>query len=106
MLDVTGSPATGPFLADNPIRGRLAAQMAKGVRFYPCPFILPAMAVCIDRTAFKLVRYFNESYNQFHPYQLVESRVDHMYIKPVLFRKVPCTILEPAKGQKYVPHEG
>lgn len=106
MLDVTGSPATGPFLADNPIRGRLANQMAKGVRFYPCPFILPAMAVCIDRTAFKLVRYFNESYNQFHPYQLVESRVDHMYIKPVLFRKVPCTVLEPAKGQKYVPHEG
>lgn len=101
MYKVLGSQITGPFTESQSIQGTLQSYQAQGIKFYGVDFILPSMAIVLDKIAFRLVEYFNESYSQMHPYDLVEATVHHMYKKPVLYRYVSCTVIEPADGQKF-----
>lgn len=101
MYKVLGSQITGPFTEKTSIAGTIERFTSMGVRFYGVDFILPSMAVIVDKIAFRFVEYFNESYSRFHEYDLVDSTVHHMFKKPVLYRKVACSVIEPADGQKF-----
>lgn len=101
MFKILGSQTAGPFTESRPVMSEVARYQAKGIKFYGVNFILPSMAVVVDKIAFRLIEYFNESYSMFHPYDLVEATVHHMYKKPVLYRKVACNVLELAEGQKF-----
>lgn len=72
-----------------------------GVSFYPVEYVPPGMAAIFDSVCFRLVEYFNESYSQFFPFDLIDATVHHMFKKPVLYTKVACTVVEPGKDQKY-----
>lgn len=101
MYKVLGSQITGPFTEKNSIAGTIERFTSMGVRFYGVDYILPSMAVIVDKIAFRFVEYFNESYSRFHEYDLVDATVHHMFKKPVLYRKVACSVIEPADGQKF-----
>lgn len=101
MYKILGSQITGPFTETQTIQGTLASYRAMGVRFYGLNFILPSMAVIVDKVAFRFVEYFNESYSRFHEFDLVEATVHHMFKKPVLYKYAACTVVEPAEDQKF-----
>lgn len=101
MFKVLGSQVTGPFTETSDIRGMLSYFTSMGVRFYGVNYILPSMAIVVDKIAFRFVEYFNESYSRFHEYDLIDATVHHMFKKPVLYRKVACNVIEPADGQKF-----
>lgn len=101
MYRILGSQTAGPFTESKPVMGEIARYQEKGVKFYGVDFILPSMAMVVDKVAFRLVEYFNETYSQFHPYDLVEASVHHMFKKPVLYRYVAANVIELAEGQKF-----
>lgn len=101
MYRVIGSQIEGQIAETRSIRDTLQSYAARGVSFYGVNFILPSMCMIVDKAAFRLIEYFNESYSRFHEYDLIDATVHHMFKKPVLYRKVACTVLELAKGQKF-----
>lgn len=100
-LNLKGSNVEGPFTEATPIRSGIQKYTAMGVRFYGLDYILPSMCIVLDKMAFRIIEYFNKVYDQFHAYDLVDSKVTHVYKKLVLYRIVACNTLELAKGQKY-----
>lgn len=101
MFKILGSQATGPFTERQDIRGTVSNYLAMGIKFYGVDFILPSMAVVLDKIGFRFIEYFNESYSRFHEYDLIDATVHHMFKKPVLYRKVACNVIELAEGQKF-----
>lgn len=101
VLSVLGSQIKGAFTETSPHRGKVEEYLRMGVRFYGVDFILPSMAIVLDKVAFRFVEYLNESYSHFHEYDIVNSTVHHMMKKPVLYKKVACQVIELAEGQKY-----
>lgn len=97
----TGSDLAGPFTDNKPMALAFEDHKSRGVSFYGVPFILPGMAIVMDEICYKFVEYFDETREQEFPYDMVESIIQHTYFKPMLFRKVTCNVIEPAKGQKY-----
>lgn len=61
------------------------------------------MAIVMDRICFRFVEYFNTSAEKLHEYELVKSVLTHSFKRPLLYRKVACNVIEPAKGQKFAP---
>lgn len=100
-LNVKGSSVEGPFTDAMPIKSGIQKYLGMGVRFYGLDYILPSMCIVIDKLAFRIIEYFNREYDQFHAYDLVDSKVTHVYKKLVLYKIVACNTLELAKGQKY-----
>lgn len=101
LMWLKGSDVQGPFTESMPIKEYFQTYLAKGVRFYGVDFMLPSMAIVLDKISFRLVEYYREVYNQFHAYDLVDSKIEHIYKKIVLYTKVACNTLELAAGQKY-----
>lgn len=101
MHMVLGSQIKGPFTEQTGLLDKLSEYKSKGVKFYGVDFILPSMAIVLDKIAFRLIEYFNESYSKFHEYDLVESTVHHLFKKPILYRYVNCSVIELADEQKF-----
>lgn len=96
-----GSSTTGDISFDFRLRDFFSEFQRKGVRFFPVDYILPSMAIILDKKCFRGVQYFNAKYENFFSYHVTESVVEHLYIKPCLYRYVNCVVVQPAKGQKY-----
>lgn len=94
-----GSEADGVFT--EAFNGKIERWEALGVTFYGLNFIAPGTAAIVDEIAFKMREYFSGDYVQFHPYDLVTSRIKHIYVKPVLYEKVVARVIMPAEGQQY-----
>lgn len=94
-----GSEADGVFT--EAFNGKIERWEALGVTFYGLNFIAPGTAAIVDEIAFKIREYFSGDYVQFHPYDLVTSRIKHIYVKPVLYEKVVARVIMPAEGQQY-----
>lgn len=101
MFIMKGSEIKGPFTEEQGLSGFLEAYMRMGVRFHGVKCIIPGMAVVVDKICFRLLEYFNESYSQFFPYDLVDATVHHMFKKPLLYRYVACNVVEPGVNQKF-----
>lgn len=94
-----GSEADGVFTES--FNGKIERWEKLGVTFYGLNYIPPGTAAIVDELAFKLKEYFSGDYDQFHAYDLVTSRIKHIYVKPVLFEKVVARVIMPAEGQQY-----
>lgn len=101
MRITLGSQAMGPFTEQRGMISAISEFESMGVTFYPVNFVLPGMAVVLDTICFRLVEYFNESYSDFFPFELIDATVHHMFKKPVLYRYTACTVIELGKDQKY-----
>lgn len=94
-----GSEASGVFT--EAFNGKIERWEKQGVTFYGLNFVPPGTAAIVDKLAFSIKEYFHGDYSQFHAYDLVESRIKHLYVKPVLYQKVVARVIHPAKDQKY-----
>lgn len=94
-----GSEASGVFT--EMFNGKIERWERAGVTFYGLNFVAPGTAAIVDQVAFSLREYFHGDYEQFHAYDLITSRIKHVYVKPVLYEKVVSRVITPAAEQKY-----